>query len=70
MNKKLLAIAISSALAAPMAAQAIEASVSGHVNRALPSSMTVRLLTGAALTAWHLSRVCASSAPAIWAWAA
>ena len=35
MNKKLLAVAISSALAAPMAAQAIEASVSGHVNRAL-----------------------------------
>jgi len=35
MNKKLLAIAISSALAAPMAAQAIEASVSGHVNRAI-----------------------------------
>jgi len=35
MNKKLLAVAISSALAAPMAAQAIEASVSGHVNRAI-----------------------------------
>jgi len=35
MNKKLLAVAISSALAAPMAAQAIEASLSGHVNRAI-----------------------------------
>ncbi len=33
MNKKLLAVAIASAMAAPMAANAIEASVSGHVNR-------------------------------------
>ncbi len=33
MNKKLLTAAIASALAAPMAAQAIEFSVSGHVNR-------------------------------------
>lgn len=35
MNKKLLAVAISSALAAPMAAQAIDVKVSGHVNRAI-----------------------------------
>lgn len=35
MNKKLLAIAISSALAAPMAAQAVSFQVSGHVNRAI-----------------------------------
>jgi hypothetical protein len=35
MNKKILAVAISSALAVPMAAHAIKASVSGHVNRAI-----------------------------------
>lgn len=35
MNKKILAVAISSALAVPMAAHAIKASVSGHVNRAV-----------------------------------
>ena len=33
MNKKLLAVAISGALTIPMAAQAIEFSTSGHVNR-------------------------------------
>jgi len=33
MNQKLLAIAIASALAAPMAAQAIDHKISGHVNR-------------------------------------
>ena len=33
MNKKLLAVAISGAIAAPMAASAIEFSTSGHVNR-------------------------------------
>ena len=35
MERKLIAAAVSSALALPMAAQAIEFSVSGHVNRAL-----------------------------------
>lgn len=35
MNKKLLAIAISSALAVPMAAQAVAFKVGGHVNRAI-----------------------------------
>ena len=35
MNKKLLAAAIASAVAVPMAAQAIDFNVSGHVNRAL-----------------------------------
>ncbi|MBT6276466.1 MAG: porin [Chromatiales bacterium] len=35
MNKKLLAVAIASAMAAPIGASAIEASVSGHVNRVI-----------------------------------
>ena len=33
MNKKLLAVAVGSAIAAPMTAQAIDFKVSGHVNR-------------------------------------
>ena len=37
MERKLIAAAISSALALPMAAQAIEFSVSGHINRAIVS---------------------------------
>ena len=37
MEKKLIAAAVSSALALPMAAQAVEFSVSGHVNRAIVS---------------------------------
>jgi hypothetical protein len=37
MERKLIAAAVSSALALPMAAQAVEFSVSGHVNRALIS---------------------------------
>ena len=37
MERKLIAAAVSSALALPMAAQAVEFSVSGHVNRALVS---------------------------------
>lgn len=37
MERKLVAIAVSSALALPMAAQAVEFSVSGHVNRAIIS---------------------------------
>jgi hypothetical protein len=37
MERKLIAVAVSSALALPMAAQAIEFSVSGHVNRAIIS---------------------------------
>ena len=37
MERKLIAIAVSSALALPMAAQAVESSVSGHVNRAIIS---------------------------------
>ena len=35
MHKKALTVAIAGALAAPMAAQAVEVSISGHVNRAL-----------------------------------
>ena len=35
MDRKLIAVAVSSALALPMAAQAVEFSVSGHVNRAI-----------------------------------
>jgi hypothetical protein len=35
MNKKLLAVAITSALAVPMAAQAVSFKISGHVNRAI-----------------------------------
>jgi hypothetical protein len=35
MNKKLLAVAIASAMAAPIGASAIEASVSGHLNRVI-----------------------------------
>ena len=34
MERKLIAAAVSSALALPLAAQAVEFSVSGHVNRA------------------------------------
>ena len=37
MERKLIAIAVSSALALPMAAQAVQFSVSGHVNRAIIS---------------------------------
>ena len=37
MDKKLIAVAVSSALALPMAAQAVDFSVSGHVNRAIIS---------------------------------
>ena len=37
MERKLIAAAVSSALALPMAAQAVELSVSGHVNRAIVS---------------------------------
>ena len=37
MERKLIAAAVSSALALPMAAQAVEFSVSGHVNRAIIS---------------------------------
>ena len=37
MDRKLIAVAVSSALALPMAAQAVEFSVSGHVNRAIIS---------------------------------
>ena len=37
MERKLIAAAVSSALALPMAAQAVEFSVSGHVNRAIVS---------------------------------
>ena len=37
MERKLIAAAISSALALPMAAQAVEFSVSGHINRAIVS---------------------------------
>ena len=37
MERKLIAVAVSSALALPMAAQAVEFSVSGHVNRAIIS---------------------------------
>ena len=37
MDRKLIAVAVSSALALPMAAQAVELSVSGHVNRAIVS---------------------------------
>ena len=37
MERKLIAAAVSSALALPMAAQAVELSVSGHVNRAVIS---------------------------------
>ena len=37
MERKLIAVAVSSALALPMAAQAVEFSVSGHINRALVS---------------------------------
>ena len=35
MERKLIAAAVSSALAVPMAAQAVEFAVSGHVNRAV-----------------------------------
>ena len=35
MDRKLIAVAVSSALALPMAAQAVEMSISGHVNRAM-----------------------------------
>ena len=37
MERKLIAVAVSSALALPMAAHAVEGSVSGHVNRAIIS---------------------------------
>ena len=37
MDKNLIAVAVSSALALPMAAQAVEFSVSGHINRAIIS---------------------------------
>ena len=37
MERKLIAAAVSSALALPMAAQAVEFSVSGHINRAIIS---------------------------------
>ena len=37
MDRKLIAVAVSSALVLPMAAQAVEFSVSGHVNRAIVS---------------------------------
>ena len=37
MERKLIAAAVSSALALPMAAQAVEFSVSGHINRAVVS---------------------------------
>ena len=37
MERKLIAVAVSSALAVPMAAQAVEFSVSGHINRAIIS---------------------------------
>ena len=62
MNKK-LAVAIS-ALAAWLLKPS-KLTYLATLTVLLPSSMTARLLTGAALTAWHLSRVCASSAPAI-----
>ena len=35
MNRKALTVAIAGALAAPMAAQAVDFTISGHVNRAL-----------------------------------
>ena len=37
MERKLIVAAVSSALALPMAAQAVEFAVSGHVNRAIVS---------------------------------
>ena len=37
MERKLIAVAVSSALALPMAAQAVEFAVSGHINRAIVS---------------------------------
>ena len=37
MDRKLIAVAVSSALALPMAAQAVEFAVSGHINRAIVS---------------------------------
>ena len=37
MERKLIAAAVSSALALPMAAQAVEFSVSGQINRAIMS---------------------------------
>ena len=37
MERKLIAAAVSGALALPMAAQAVEFSVSGHINRAIIS---------------------------------
>ena len=37
MERKLIAVAVSSALALPMAAQAVEFAVSGHIARALVS---------------------------------